>query len=303
MNRSFQRSAVVALLLLTGMSCLPEATARRTEVQLQLAETASGMARPLIIAHRGGAEEFTENTLGAFARALKIGADGIETDLRLTRDGVVVVYHDEKFGRVEGLPKSEQTRLISDLNYAELTARPLPPVGADTGSERVPTLRQLLDQVSGGLLNIELKRNARFDQMVDQVIATLKNFPAQERLVLEPPDLKTAAKLRASLGAQLRLHINPGYDDSVPFEVSLKRTLEFKPHSISVSYKKFSREIADEAHKAGVEVWVWTVNDAELAEAMMILGADAIKTDQPTRLLALRSARLTGRSSASSPRR
>src|SRR5262245_59903344 len=70
--------------------------------------------RPLIIAHRGGARETTENTIEGFQRAGKIGADGIETDIRLTRDGVVVIYHDDIFGRVEGLPKPQQTRLVAD---------------------------------------------------------------------------------------------------------------------------------------------------------------------------------------------
>src|SRR5512132_1687256 len=73
--------------------------------------------QPLIIAHRGGALESTENTIAAFQRAFRIGADGIETDIRLTRDGTVVVYHDETFGRVEGLPKAQRTRLISDMTY------------------------------------------------------------------------------------------------------------------------------------------------------------------------------------------
>lgn len=253
-----------------------------------LASVNAANARPLIIAHRGGAQEFTENTLGAFERAAKIAADGIETDIRLTKDGVVVVYHDDKFGRVEGLPRNGAARLISDMTWAELTARPLPPVGADSGGQHVPTLKELLGGVRSGLLNIELKRGAQFEQLVDKTIAELQAFDHLDRIVLEPPDLHTARKLREALGERLRLHINPGYDESVPYEVSLRRTLEFKPHSISVSYKKFSREIAELAHKAGVEVWVWTVNDTDIARAMMILGADAIKTDIPSRLLELR---------------
>jgi glycerophosphoryl diester phosphodiesterase len=231
---------------------------------------------PLVIAHRGGAQESTENTIAAF-----------ETDLRLTRDGVVVVYHDEKVGRVEGLPLKEQTRPVSDVTYAELAARTLKPVGDDAGGRRVPTLDELLGGVKAGLLNIELKRGARFDELVDKVIAALKNSPALDRVVLEPPDLQTAQKLRAALGARLKLHVNPGYDTSADFVTALKRVLAFKPHSISVSYKKLSWEIVDLAHRAGVEVWVWTVDTPEIAEAARLLGADAIKTDKPTLLLNL----------------
>lgn len=243
--------------------------------------------KPLVIAHRGGALESTENTIGAFERAVKIGADGIETDLRLTRDGVVVIYHDEYFGRVEGLPEPQRTRLISNLTYSELTRQTLFPVGDDNGSRRVPTLDDLLANVKSVLLNIELKRCARFDELVVKTVATLRRFAELDRVVLEPPDLETAQKLRAAMGPRLKLHINPGYDDSVAYSVALDRVLKFKPHSISVSQKKLSREIVELAHKAGVEVWVWTVNSADMAQAMALLGADAIKTDKPTMLLDL----------------
>lgn len=243
--------------------------------------------KPLIIAHRGGAMESTENTIGAFQRAAKIGADGIETDIRLTRDGIVVIYHDEYFGRVEGLPEPQRTRLISDLTYSELTRQTLFPVGDDNGSRRVPTLDALLASVRGVVLNIELKRCARFDELVNKTIATLKRFTELDRVVLETPDLETAQKIRGAMGPRLKLHINPAYDDAVPYSVALERVLKFKPHSISVSFKKLSREIIELAHKAGVEVWVWTVNVPDIAQAMALLGADAIKTDRPSMMLDL----------------
>lgn len=243
--------------------------------------------KPLIIAHRGGAMESTENTIAAFERAAHIGAAGIETDIRLTRDGVVVVYHDDYYGRVEGLAPAQRTRLISDMNYSDLSAQTLMPVGEDTGGRRVPTLNDLLARVKTGLLNIELKRCERFDDLVDKTIAAMKNFADLDRVVLEAPDLKTAEKLRAALGGRIKLHINPGYDGTVPYSESLERVLKFRPHSISVSYKKLSQEIVEIAHKAGVEVWVWTVDSADIAQAMRLLGVDAIKTDKPTMLIDL----------------
>ena len=244
-------------------------------------------SKPLIIAHRGGALESTENTIGAFQRAFRIGADGIETDIRLTRDGTVVVYHDDYFGRVEGLPQAQRTRLVSEMTYGELTAQTLIPVGEDTGGRRVPTLNDLLAQVHGGLLNIELKRCARFDDLVKKTIAILKGDPELDRVVLEAPDLDTAKKLRKALGNRLKLHINPEYDHTVPPRDSLKQLLKFKPHSVSISYKLLARDMVESAHRAGVEVWVWTVNDTAVAERMRELGADAIKTDRPTTLMNL----------------
>lgn len=276
-----------AFFVVLALSALP-ASGHSTARPLALSQNASvENARPLVIAHRGGALESTENTIVAFQRAVEIGADGIETDLRLTRDGVVVVYHDEYFGRVEGLPERQRTRLISDLNYSEVTAQTLIPVGDDNGSRRVPTLNDLLGNVKSVLLNIELKRCARFDELVNKTVAALKGFPELDRVVLETPSLETAQKVRAAIGPRLKLHINPGYDSSVPYLQSLERVLKFKPHSVSVSFKKLSREIVELAHNAGVEVWVWTVNSPEIAQAMALLGVDAVKTDRPTVLKGL----------------
>ena len=282
-----RRADIMISVLLTSAALLSLAGLTPIAPSVAFAQASERGNRPIVIAHRGGARESTENTIGAFQRAIKIGAGGIETDIRLTRDGVVVVYHDEYFGRVEGVASEARTRLISDMTYSELSRQTLPPVGEDRGGRRVPTLDELLSDVKQGLLNIELKRGARFGELVDRTIASLKSFSELDRVVLEPPDLATAERLRAALGPRLKLHINPGYDESVPYMVSLERVLKFKPHSISVSYKKLSREIVELAHKAGVEVWVWTVDSPDIAEAMRLLGVDAIKTDTPTKLLEL----------------
>jgi glycerophosphoryl diester phosphodiesterase len=264
---------LVALILVSALT--------KTDAPAQSTQTPT----PKIIAHRGGSLESTENTIGAFQRAIKIGSQGIETDIRLTRDGVVVVYHDDRQGRVEGLTVDQNSPLVSNLTYAQLTEKTLKAVGDDKGGRRVPTLKDLLREVSSGLLNIELKRCDRFDELVDKTIEILRPSPVIDRVVLEAPDLATATKLRNALGPSLKLHINPGYDSSIPYDASLKNVLAFKPHSLSVSYRKLSWEIVDLAHKAGVEVWVWTVDSPEIAKAMALLGVDAIKTDLPTKML------------------
>lgn len=240
---------------------------------------------PLVIAHRGGSKEATENTIEAFQRAARIGADGSEMDIRLTRDGVIVVYHDDNFGRVEGLPRPQQTRPIADMTYAELQASPIEPKGGDTGKRFAPTLQDVLAKVKTGLLNIELKRCPKFDELVEKTIAVLKTSPELDRVVLEPPDVKTAEKLREGLGTRLKLHINPANDSSIPFQESLEKILKFKPHSLSINYKKISLELIEKAHAAGVEVWAWTLDSPEIAQALGIMRVDAIKTDTPTALL------------------
>jgi len=177
-----------------------------------------------------------------------------------------------------------------------LSRQTLLPVGEDTGGRRVPTLNDLLASVRSGLLNIEIKRGARFNELVNKTAEILRRFDGLDRVVLETPDLATAQKLRNAIGPRLKLHINPDYDGSASFDASLERVLKFKPHSISVSQKKVSLELIDKAHKAGVEVWTWTVNSPDIGKAMALMGVDAIKTDRPSMLLdLLRDSRQRGR--------
>lgn len=254
-----------------------------------LAAAPAGFAqtKTQVIAHRGGARESTENTIEAFQRAVRIGAAGIETDIRLTKDGEVVIYHDDTVGRVENGFSSQKGPLVSDLTYAELISKTFKPVGDDSGGRHAPKFKDLLDRVPTVMLNVEMKRCERFDELVEKTIAILKGHPAFDRVILEPPDVPTAKKLRAALGDKLKLHINPENDKTLPFDESLKSLLAFKPHSLSISYKKVNWEIMDAAHKAGVQVWVWTVNSEEIAEAAAWMGADAIKTDRPAWMLDL----------------
>ncbi len=245
----------------------------------------SPKASPLIIAHRGGAKEFAENTIAAFQRAVRLGADGNEMDLRLTRDGVVVVYHDEIFGRVEGLPKMQQNTAIAVMTYDEMRRSSIVGPRDDNGRYYAPTLQEVLAQVKIGLLNIELKRCPKFDELVDKTIAILKGFAELDRVVLEPPDLKTAKKLRDELGTRLKLHLNPRSDKTIPFDEALEKVLKFKPHSLSIHYTEISLKLVDRAHLAGVEVWAWTLDNPAMAQALAVMHIDAIKTDTPTALL------------------
>lgn len=249
------------------------------------ARVGSSTSRPLIIAHRGGAAEFTENTLAAFSRALRLGADGIESDLRLTVDDVVVLYHDEFTGRVEGLGEGGPKKKVSELEYAELSRRQLPAFGEDPGGEKIPTLRQLLAANLEGILNLELKRGDRFDRLVEKSVEILKDFPNLERIVLEPPDLETAVRLRNAVGEGLKLQLNPANVQGLDFEAAFQRILEFQPHSVSISHRKVSRQLVSRAHAAGVEVWVWTVDEPDVVETMLEIQVDAIKTDRPSLLL------------------
>src|SRR5439155_14737947 len=100
-------------------------------------------SRPLVFAHRGGSKLGPENTIPAFDRGLAVGADGLELDVRLTRDGVVVVHHDRTLDRTTSL-----TGPVSERSARELTE-----VG-------VPTLHEVLSRYRDVRVIIEMKINA-----------------------------------------------------------------------------------------------------------------------------------------------
>lgn len=113
----------------------------------------AGRPRPLVMAHRGSSALAPENTRASFERAVRDGADIVETDLHLTRDGVFVCLHDPTLLRTGGVPVT-----VADVTLAELKRHPVPCGRAEFGSERVPTLDELIALLSPGTgLALELK--------------------------------------------------------------------------------------------------------------------------------------------------
>jgi glycerophosphoryl diester phosphodiesterase len=118
-------------------------------------------ARPLVYAHRGGAALRPENTLAAFDHALALGADGLELDVRLTRDGEVVVHHDavleratDGHGAIAARSLAELASLDAGYRFAPSGASGFPFRGQGI---RIPTLREVLGRYPGVPLVIELK--------------------------------------------------------------------------------------------------------------------------------------------------
>lgn len=224
-------------------------------------------SRPLIFAHRGGAALAPENTLAAFERGVSLGVDGIELDVRASSDGRVVVHHDETLDRTTMLrgPLCRQT--ASELARAH-----------------VPELSAVLRACRDVRVIVEIKVNdPAFGR---RVVEELRKAGAIERSCVggfrravlravreEEPALATSAareEVRLALyRSWLRWPVtNPAYDGYQVPEMS------GATHVVS---ERFVRD----AHRAGLGVQVWTVNDEVAARRLMTWGADAIITDRP----------------------
>ena len=253
---------------------------------------------PLVIAHRGASALAPEHTAAAYARAIADGADVIEVDLQLTRDGVLVALHDDTLTRV--------TAGASDARVAELTAAELDAfdVGAwfspEYAGAHVTTFDHhldLLDAHDGLRLTVELKDPALYTgEMEAAVAATLE----QRGYAQQPPvaDARVIVSSFDLVALERLATVLPGVPRSfVWFELSPRNIAcelpewidAVAPHLTAVG---LAPELVANAHERGRAVHVWTVDDADAADYLVELSVDGMFTDDPAMLRTFLSGRL-----------
>ncbi len=202
----------------------------------------------LILAHRGAHERVRENTLDAFTAAGDAGADGVELDARVTADGAVVVHHDAT------LPDG---RAIERLTVADL-----PPW--------VPTLDAALEACRGlRLVNVEIKAGAR---------AVAAAVAGRDRVVLSSFDLGALAAARERRRSPPTGWLTlPGYDP----DAAIASVVEGGHSAVHPADAAVDAGVVAAAHRAGLAVAVWTVNDPARMEQLAGWGVDVMITDRP----------------------
>ncbi len=219
-----------------------------------------------IYAHRGASAELPENTLPAFARAVELGAFGIELDVHLSADGVPVVIHDETVDRT-----TNGTGAVADLTVADLQA-------LDAGNgEPVPTLRQVLDLVSGKLhVNIEIKAG----EAGDAVLALTSEYP-DLAFAISSFNHDALRHVRATdAGIELWPLVAAVSDDDIA------TAKDIGAPQLNAFNRMLNAEIMSDVAAQGLGVWVWTVNDVERARELIEWGAVGICTDDPAAMIA-----------------
>lgn len=141
------------------------------------------MKKPLIIAHRGASGWAPENTMKAFEKALEMESDGIELDVHMSKDGHLIVCHDERVDRT-----TNGSGFIKDLTLAEIKALDAGSwFGEDFSEEKIPTLEEVFSLIEGKgiIINIELKSGPIFyDGIEKKVIELLKKYNLQEKAII-----------------------------------------------------------------------------------------------------------------------
>ena len=248
--------------------------------------TGSGSAQDkpatLLAAHRGGAALWPENSLLAFRNAIALGADFIEFDVHLSKDGQLVVIHDPTLERTTTGAGPVKDRTVAELKAVRLKDR----TGAVTG-EMVPTLDEVVAVAAQGkrrmLLEIKVDAaRARYPGIEEKVLALLDRHgmaastvvmafgaPTWRRVRELRPDIATCAlySARSLAGISLSAELAMLRAAAVPF--------------VGIEHTVVDAATVAEARKAGIGVGAWTVNDAVEMQRVIDSGAAILITDQP----------------------
>lgn len=225
---------------------------------------------PIAFAHRGGSES-GENALAAFESAQRLGYRYMETDVRTTRDGVPMVFHDPDLLRVTGRAGD-----VSDLTEAELAEIPLP------CGNRIPTLAEALDSFPALRFNIDLKDSAG----VVPVARLLAEREALQRVCITSFSERRIAAARRLLGPDVCTGL--GIAGTLRFAALSVLPWEHRRQKAAVLQLPLHRwgipvvtpGLVRKAHKAGLAVHVWTLNDETSISAALDHGVDGVMTDR-----------------------
>jgi glycerophosphoryl diester phosphodiesterase len=229
------------------------------------------------LAHRGASGHAPENTMAAFRLAEQLGADGFELDVQVTRDGVPVVIHDELLDRT-----TNGRGLVLHHTLAEIRALD---AGSWYGSafvgEKIPTLEEvLLTFGKRMLLNIELKNSYHhMPELEEKTIALIRKYHIEKSVVVSS----------FHHGSMQRVHqLAPDIPTALLYDCCLVDAVGYAKRlgasALHPFYATVREELIEEAHREGIEVGVWTVNEPDAMERMIAINVDAIITNYPDRL-------------------
>ncbi len=220
-----------------------------------------------VTAHRAGPKSAPENSLAALRLSLAARADFVEIDVQQTADGEVVLLHDRDLRRVTGDPRE-----LSTVSLAELEDLRLRSAGTAT-DEGIPTLAAFLGACDDKLrLNIELKDFARTPDLARAVVDVLRrqDFTARARVsCFRLPPLAEVRRLEPAVPIGMILSASTGDITRLPVDF------------LSLNQRLVRADLVRRAHRRGLEVHAWTVNDRETALRLLDLGCDNLITSDP----------------------
>ncbi len=238
-------------------------------------------AGPLAFAHRGGAGDWPENTMPAFEHAVGLGYRYLETDVHATADGVLLAFHDDRLDRV-----TDRTGEIAALPFSVVAEARV------DGREPIPLLEDLLGAFPDARVNIDPKH----DDSVEPLIEVLERTAAVDRVCIGAFSDARLRTLRARLGPGLCTSMGPKEVARLRLDAISGRVHPTPTGCVQIpeSFRGvtvINAAVVRAAHRAGLQVHVWTVDDPAAMNRLLDLGVDGLMTDRPAALKEVLTAR------------
>ena len=250
---------------------------------------------PLILGHRGASAVAPENTLAAFKQAMCDGADGIEFDVRLSRDQVPVVIHDatlQRTGLIDGFVSQLTAKALGEVDVGRWFGSRTQTGAQSFAGEKLPTLAQVfaLFSTNPGVLYVEMKCNARQSATLAAAVANeVEEFGLANRVVVESFSLDAIAEVK---------RIDKGIRTAALFEPKLSRpistmrrlkmvdtALDVGADEIALHHTLAIPRVAEKAKLEGLNVVIWTVDDPQWIIRARAMGIKALIANDPARMV------------------
>ncbi len=227
---------------------------------------------PLAFAHRGGAGDWPENTMPAFANAVALGYRYLETDVHSTRDGVLVAFHDDRLDRV-----TDRAGAIAELPWSEVARARV------DGREPIPRFDDLVMAFPDARFNVD----AKADSSVEPLIDAIARLGLLDRVCVASFSDRRIRRMRHALGPRLCHSLGRSGIARLRAASFGVPTGRIGASCAQVPTHAGGRVLVDErfiaaAHRHDVHVHVWTIDDAVEMHRLFDLGVDGIMTDRPT---------------------
>lgn len=232
-----------------------------------------------VIAHRGASGYYPENTVLAFKKALEIGVDGLELDVHKSKDGELIVIHDEDIQRTFSGKGQVLDKTLKDLkkykcrnfefkNNIECT---------------IPTLREVIELIKDEniLINIEAKTDVIQYDLENDIIDLIEEYDIKDKILISSFNHKSIIKLK-----NIDDSINYGAlywseEDYYPEDNIINYSKKIGVYSINVSNSLVNKEMVELAHRENMKVLVYTVNTPIEMRKMIAYNVDGVFTDYP----------------------
>jgi glycerophosphoryl diester phosphodiesterase len=248
---------------------------------------------PLTFAHRGGAGLWPENTMEAFCGAIALGCSHLETDLRVTRDGVIVVMHDARLERTTDGSGDVSAHTLAELERLDAGYR-FSPDGKTFPWRgkglRIPVFADLVAASPDVCFNVEIKERGPFD-LPRLLVSFVERHGILDRVVVAAERHEFGRDFRRLSGG--RIPTSASRRECLQFWLAsrarLTSLLRFSYQALQIPVRAgnvtlVTPELLDAAHRAGLAVHVWTIDEAAEMTRLLDLGVDGLMSDYPDRL-------------------